>query len=76
VDHGYGLYGAVSKGFPLIHEDQEVALKLIRERYINVGSLHISPASELVLRLPINKIGQYFCLAEKHLLGRETLWKY
>jgi CRISPR-associated protein Cas6 len=67
VDHGYALYGAISGVLPVIHEDQEIGLKLVRGRYIGNGLLDISPASELVLRLPVNKVGQYLGLAGKKL---------
>ena len=57
VDHGYALYGAISRVLPVIHEDREIGLKLVRGRYIGNGLLDISPASELVLRLPKAKSG-------------------
>jgi len=67
VDHGYALYGAISRVLPFIHEDREIGLKLVRGRYIGNGLLDVSPASELVLRLPISKVGQYLGLAGKKL---------
>jgi CRISPR-associated protein Cas6 len=67
VDHGFALYGAISRVLPAIHEDVEIGLKLIRGRYIGDGILDISPYSELVLRLPTNKIGQYLKIAGKSL---------
>jgi CRISPR-associated protein Cas6 len=67
VDHGYALYGAISRVLPVIHEDQETGLKFVRGRYIGNGLLDISPASELILRLPISKVGQYLGLAGKNL---------
>lgn len=67
VDHGYALYGAISRVLPVIHEDQEIGLKLVRGRYIGNGLLDIAPASELVLRLPISKVGQFLGLAGKKL---------
>lgn len=53
VDHGFALYGAISRMLPFFHEDQTVGLKLIRGRYISDGMLDISPYSELVLHLPV-----------------------
>jgi len=67
VDHGYALYGAISRVLPVIHEDQEIGLKIVRGRYIGNGLLDIAPTSELVLRLPISKVGQYLGLAGKKL---------
>jgi len=66
VDHGFALYGAVSRVLPIIHEDLEVGLKLVRGRYVGQGLLDISPASELILRLPVSKVGQYLPLAGKN----------
>lgn len=67
VDHGFSLYGAISRVLPVIHADREVGLKLVRGRYVGHGLLDISPASELVLRLPVSKVGQYLGLAGKKL---------
>lgn len=67
VDHGFALYGAISRVLPVIHEDRDVGLKLVRGRYVGNGLLDISPASELVLRLPVSRVGQYLGLAGKKL---------
>jgi CRISPR-associated protein Cas6 len=67
VDHGFALYSAISKQLPQIHQDREIGFKLIRGRYIGEGLLSISPDSSLVLRLPINRVGQYIGLAGKKL---------
>lgn len=67
VDHGFALYGAISRMLPFFHEDQAVGIKLIRGRYIGDGMLDISPYSELVLRLPVGRISQYIQLAGKRL---------
>lgn len=67
VDHGYALYGALSRVLPFMHEDRNVALKLVRGRYIGDGMLDIAPHSQLVLRLPAGRIGAYLGLAGKTL---------
>lgn len=67
VDHGFALYGAISRVLPFAHEDPDIGLKLIRGRYVGGGMLDISPYSELVLRLPISKGGSYLKLAGKTL---------
>ncbi len=67
VDHGFALYGAISRVLPIIHDDPEIGLKLIRGRYVGQGLLDISPSSDLVLRLPIGKVRQYLPLAGKKL---------
>lgn len=68
VDHGFALYSTISKVCPVIHNDQEVGLKLIRGRYLGYGRLDISPRSELVIRLPISRIKDYLSLAGKSLV--------
>ena len=67
VDHGFALYGAVSRILPHFHEDQTAGIKLIRGRYVGDGMLDISPYSELVLRLPVGRIARYIQLAGKRL---------
>jgi CRISPR-associated protein Cas6 len=67
VDHGFALYGALSNLLPILHEDQEVGVKLIRGRYVGNGMLDISPFSELVFRLPLVRAPQYIRLAGRSL---------
>jgi CRISPR-associated protein Cas6 len=67
VDHGYALYAAVSKVLPKIHEDQDIALDLIRGRYVGDGLLDITPRTELVVRLPAGRISAVLALAGKSL---------
>lgn len=63
VDHGFALYGALSRVLPFLHEEQDVALKLIRGRYLGNGILDISPISELVLRIPVARLSRYISLS-------------
>lgn len=65
VDHGFALYSALSKISPALHEDEDIALKLVRGRYAGNGMLDISPHSELVLRLKAGRISEYIKLAGK-----------
>jgi CRISPR-associated protein Cas6 len=67
VDHGFALYGALSRILPIIHDDEDIGLKLIRGRYTGNGMLDISPSSQLVLRLPASKVGPYLFLVGKTL---------
>lgn len=67
VDHGFLLYGAVSRNLPIFHENQDVGMKLVRGRYVGNGLLDISPNADLVFRMPISRIGQYMGLAGQHL---------
>jgi CRISPR-associated protein Cas6 len=68
VDHGFALYGALSRVLPFIHEDNDgLALKLVRGRYVGEGLLDITPHSELVLRVSADRIGSFLPLAGKPL---------
>ena len=67
VDHGFAIYGSISRVIPVIHEDEGVGIKLISGKYIGNGLLDITPSSELVIRLHAHKIGNYINLAGKNL---------
>ncbi len=67
VDHGFALYGAISKVLPSLHEDESAGVRLIRGRYIGNGTIDISPRTDLVLRLPAIGITQYINIAGKRL---------
>lgn len=68
VDHGFALYSALSRVLPEIHEDEDIGVRLIRGRFVGAGMLDISPAAELVLRLPSDRISPYLALAGKRLV--------
>lgn len=65
VDHGFALYGALSRVLPSVHEDDGLGIRLIRGRYVGDGMLDISPLSDLVLRIPAGRIGSFLGLAGK-----------
>jgi len=65
VDHGFALYGSLSRVLPIFHEEDDVALKLIRGHYSGNGVLALSPSSELVLRIPTDRITEYLQFAGK-----------
>ncbi len=67
VDHGFALYGALSRVLPFFHEEGDLGLKFIRGRYVGGGMLDISPRSELVLRVPAYRISAFLDLAGKSL---------
>ena len=67
VDHGYALFAAISRVLPEFHEAGDIGLRLIRGRYIGNGQLNISPASNLVFRLPVSKVAEYINLVGKTL---------
>lgn len=75
VDHGYALYAAITRILPHFHDDDSAGLKLVRGRYMGDGLLDISPRSELVLRLPVDRIASYLPLAGKKLVidGRDLM---
>lgn len=72
VDHGYALYAAISHILPHFHDDDTAGLKLVRGRYVGDGLLDISPHSELVLRLPADRLAHYIPLAGKRLVIDDT----
>jgi CRISPR-associated protein Cas6 len=65
VDHGYALFAAISRILPEFHEAGDIGLRLIRGRYMGNGQLNISPASNIVFRLPVSKVAEYINLAGK-----------
>ena len=67
VDHGFALYGALSRVLPLFHEEDNLGIKFIRGRYVGGGMLDISSRSELVLRVPAYRIEAFLDLAGKSL---------
>jgi CRISPR-associated protein Cas6 len=52
VDHGYALYGAISRLIPAVHEADWLALDTIRGMPGTHGILRIDSTSSLRLRLP------------------------
>lgn len=67
VDHGYALFSAVSKVLPIFHSADDVAMSLIRGRYIGDGKLSIAPASSLAFRIKPELAASYINLAGKSL---------
>ena len=67
VDHGYSLYGALSRVVPELHEANDVGVQPIRGIYSGYGKLHLSTSSRLVIRLPDEQIRPYLKLAGKRL---------
>lgn len=67
VDHGYALYGAISRVLPDLHADKEIGVHPIRGRYVGEGSLHLTSGSWLMIRLPGDRIRAALKLAGKSL---------
>lgn len=56
VDHGYALYGAISRRLPDFHADRAIGIHPIRGRYLGDGTLQLSAFSRLTIRLPDDRI--------------------
>jgi len=67
VDHGFALYGALSRLYPSLHKDENIGVHLIRGRYSGNGFLELLPFSRLRLRIPNENISAYLGLAGKSL---------
>lgn len=68
VDHGYALYGALSRLVPALHDDASpVSIGPTRGEYTGNGLLHLNRHSALRLRLPTESIPQLLPLAGKSL---------
>jgi CRISPR-associated protein Cas6 len=66
VDHGYALYGALSRIIPSLHcDDSPVSIGPIRGDYRGNGILHLNRHSVLRVRLPGDLVPQVVPLAGK-----------
>ena len=65
VDHGYALYGALSRTCPHLHQSLATAIHLIRGKYCGEGLLALSIISRLKLRMPADELPLYLTLAGK-----------
>jgi CRISPR-associated protein Cas6 len=72
VDHGYALYGAVSRVLPTVHTENGVAIHPISGRQFGDGLLMLMPWSTLTLRLPADQIPAVLPLAGKSLQIGDT----
>jgi CRISPR-associated protein Cas6 len=64
-DHGYALYGALSRVVPVLHGAEWLAVHPIIGVTPDVDRLHLSPKAELRLRVPVEHIGTLMPLAGK-----------
>lgn len=62
-DHGYALYGALSRLIPTIHGAAWIAIHGISGWPLDAESLSLSPGSALRVRAPIAKISELLVLA-------------
>lgn len=67
ADHGYHLYGALSRVLPQLHETNGIAVHPIRGRQIGNRELHLNDRSRLIVRTDADHIGQLIALSGKQL---------
>jgi CRISPR-associated protein Cas6 len=67
ADHGYVLYGAISRLLPHVHADNGVGIHPIRGRQIGNRQLMLMPWSRLTLRVNDSQIASMLPLAGKAL---------
>jgi len=65
LDHGYGLYAALSRFLPHLHEHKAVGVHPIRGDAAGNGLLRVAVRSQLQVRIPIDLIGEFLPLAGK-----------
>lgn len=74
VDHGYALYGAISRVLPELHRENGFGVHPIRGRQVGDRTLMLMPWSTLTLRVPDGQIAPLLPLAGKSLrVGPATL---
>jgi CRISPR-associated protein Cas6 len=67
ADHGYYLYGALSRILPQLHESNGIAVHPIRGQQTGNRQLQLNGRSRLVLRTDADHIGPLISLAGKQL---------
>jgi CRISPR-associated protein Cas6 len=67
-DHGYALYGAISRILPAIHESNGIAIHPIRGQIVGDRQMRLTDKSRLVLRTVLDRIGDLLPLAGKQLV--------
>jgi CRISPR-associated protein Cas6 len=74
ADHGFALFGAISRVLPAVHADTEIGVHPIAGRQIGDRQMELNGDSRLVLRIPDGKISAVLPLAGKSLqLGDSRL---
>ena len=67
ADHGYVLYGAISRLLPEVHRENGIAVHPVRGRQVGNRQLMLMPWSRLTLRVADNQIASLLLLAGKSL---------
>lgn len=63
LDHGYALFGALSRIVPALHGDRRIAVHPLRGMNLEPRRLTLVPQSKLRLRLPSEEIGGFLAIA-------------
>jgi CRISPR-associated protein Cas6 len=66
-DHGYALYGAVSRIVPTIHQSKDVGIFPVRGTPARDGTLLLNDRSSLRLRVPVTRLPELLVLVGKAL---------
>ena len=67
LDHGYGLFGAVSRALPVVHQEEDWGLFPVHGKRLGPGVLALLPSSMLTLRIPAARIGDVLGLSGQSL---------
>lgn len=62
-DHGYALYGALTRALPQLHDAHWWGTQLVPGRMITPDVLDLGPGSTLRIRVPVDKIAAMLPLA-------------
>lgn len=63
LDHGYPLFGAVSRLIPVLHEHPTWGIHPVFGERSSVDTLALTPQSRLKIRIPSDKIGELLPLS-------------
>jgi CRISPR-associated protein Cas6 len=66
-DHGYALYGAISRAVPGLHGASWLAIQGIEARLVGVDELTLHPRGALRVRIPVERVSTLLGLAGKQL---------
>jgi len=74
LDHGYPLFGAISRAVPRAHDASQWGIHPVRGRRAGPGELLLDNSSLVKLRIPVSAIADFLPLAGKTLeVGARTL---
>lgn len=74
ADHGFGLFAALSKLCPAVHQQNEIQILTIPGIPDRKGKIALTDRSRLLIRLPITKIPLVYVIAGKRLLiGKHSI---